>query len=64
MFGMEVNETAKLGMGIALILIGFLVLLMPLFVYRISINVARMRETIDAMHGILKNHVEAKREKN
>jgi len=34
---------------------------MPLFVYRISVNVAGMRETIDAMHGMIKNHIEAER---
>ena len=62
MFGMEVNETARLGIGIALILIGFLGLLMPLFVYRISVNVAGMRETIDAMHGMIKNHIEVNKE--
>ena len=59
MFGMEINETTRLGIGIAFILIGFLGLLIPLFVYRISINVAGMRETIDAMHGMIKNHIEA-----
>ena len=64
MFGMEVNETVKLGIGIALILIGFLGLLVPLFVYQISFNVARMRETIDAMHGMIKNHIEANKEIN
>ncbi len=58
MFGIEVNETARLGIGIAIIFIGFLGLLMPLFVYRISINVAGLRETIDAMHGIIKNHID------
>ena len=62
MFGMEVNETVRLGIGIALILIGFLVLLIPLFVYRISINVAEMRKAIDAMHGMIKNHIEANKE--
>jgi len=61
MFGIEVNETVRLGMGIAIIFIGFLGLLVPLFVYRISINVAGMRKTIDAMYGMIKNHIEAER---
>ncbi len=61
MFGMEINETVRLGIGIALILIGFLVLLIPLFIYRISINVAGMRKTIDAMHDMVKNHIDANR---
>jgi hypothetical protein len=61
MFGIEVNETVRLGTGIAIIFIGFLALLVPLFVYRISINVAGMRKTIDAMHGMIKNHIEAER---
>lgn len=61
MFGMEINETFRLGIGIALILIGFLVLLIPLFIYRISINVAGMRKTIDAMHDMVKNHIDANR---
>ncbi len=61
MFGMEINETFRLGIGIALILIGFLVLLIPLFIYRISINVAGMRMTIDAMHDMVKNHIDANR---
>ena len=47
MFGMEINETVRLGMGIALIFIGILGLLVPLFIYRISINVAGMRKTLD-----------------
>ena len=64
MFGMGVNEITTLGIGIGLIFIGFLGLLMPLFVYRISINVVRMRETIDAMHGMIANHIEVKRENN
>jgi len=59
MFGMEINEITRLGIGIAFILIGFLSLLIPLFVYRISINVAGMRETIEAMHGMIKNHIDA-----
>jgi hypothetical protein len=59
MFGIEVNDTARLGIGIAIIFIGFLGLLMPLFVYRISINVAGMRKTIEAMHGMIKNHIDA-----
>jgi len=59
MFGMEINEITRLGIGIAFILIGFLGLLIPLFVYRISINVAGMRETIEAMHGMIKNHIDA-----
>ncbi len=59
MFGMEISETTRLGIGIAFILIGFLGLLIPLFVYRISINVAGMRETIEAMHGMIKNHIDA-----
>jgi hypothetical protein len=59
MFGIEVNESVRLGIGIAIIFIGFLGLLVPLFVYRISINVAGMRKTIDAMHGMIKNHIEA-----
>ena len=62
MFGMEVNEPVRLGIGIALIFIGFLVLLMPLFVYRISVNVAGMRETIEAIHGMIKNHIEVNNE--
>ena len=61
MFGMEINETVRLGMGIALIFIGILGLLVPLFIYRISINVAGMRKTIDAMHGMIKNHIDANR---
>ena len=61
MFGIEVNETARLGIGIAIIFIGFLGLLMPLFVYRISINVAGMRKTIDAMHDMVKNHIDTNR---
>jgi hypothetical protein len=61
MFGMEINETVRLGIGIALILIGFLVLLIPLFIYRISINVAGMRKTIDAMYDMVKNHIDANR---
>ena len=61
MFGMEINETFRLGIGIALILIGFLGLLIPLFIYRISINVAGMRKTIDAMHDMVKNHIDANR---
>ena len=61
MFGMEINETVRLGIGITLILIGFLVLLIPLFIYRISINVAGMRKTIDAMHDMVKNHIDANR---
>jgi len=56
---MEINEITRLGIGIAFILIGFLGLLIPLFVYRISINVAGMRETIEAMHGMIKNHIDA-----
>ena len=59
MFGMEINETTRLGIGIAFIFFGFLGLLIPLFVYRISINVAGMRETIEAMHGMIKNHIDA-----
>ena len=61
MFGIEVNETARLGIGIAIIFIWFLGLLMTLFVYRISINVAGMRKTIDSMHGMIKNHIDANR---
>ena len=61
MFGMEINETVRLGIGIALIVIGFLVLLIPLFIYRISINVAGMRKTIDAIHDMVKNHIDANR---
>ena len=61
MFGIEVNETARLGIGIAIIFIGFLGLLMPLFVYRISINVAGMRKTLDAVHDMVKNHIDTNR---
>ena len=61
MFGMEINETTRLGIGIAIIFIGFLGLLMPLFAYRISSNVAGMRKTIDAMHGLIKDHIDANR---
>ena len=61
MFGMEINETTRLGIGIAIIFVGFLGLLIPCFVYRISINVAGMRETIEAMHGLIKNHIDEDR---
>ena len=61
MFGIEVNESVRLGIGIAIIFIGFLGLLVPLFVYRISINVAGMRKTIDAMHDMVKNHIDTNR---
>jgi hypothetical protein len=61
MFGMEINETVRLGMGIALIFIGILGLLVPLFIYRISINVAGMRKTLDAVHDMVKNHIDTNR---
>ena len=59
MFGMEINETVRLGIGIALIFIGILGLLVPLFIYRISINVAGMRKTLDVVHDMVKNHIDA-----
>ena len=59
MFGMGVTELYTLGIGVGLIFIGILGLLIPYFVYRISINVAGMRETIEAMHGMIKNHIDA-----
>jgi hypothetical protein len=59
MFGMGVIELYTLGIGIGLIFIGILGLLIPYFIYRISINVAGMRETIEAMHGLIKNHIDA-----
>ena len=55
MFGMEINEIARLGIGVALIFIGILGLLIPLFIYRISINVVGMRRTLEAMHDMFKN---------
>ena len=59
MFGMGVNEITTLGIGVALIFIGFLGLLIPLFIYRISINVAGMRRTLEAMHDMVKKHIDA-----
>jgi hypothetical protein len=59
MFGMGVIELYTLGIGIGLIFIGILGLLIPYFIYRISINVAGMRETIEAMHGMIKNNIDA-----
>ena len=59
MFGMSVTELYTLGIGVGLIFIGILGLLIPCFVYRISINVAGMRETIEAMHGMIKDHIDA-----
>jgi hypothetical protein len=59
MFGMGVTELYTLGIGVGLIFIGILGLLIPYFIYRISINVAGMRETIEAMHGLIKNHIDA-----
>jgi hypothetical protein len=59
MFGMGVTELYTLGIGVGLIFIGILGLLIPYFIYRISINVAGMRETIEAMHGMIKNHIDA-----
>jgi len=61
MFGMGVTELYTLGIGVGLIFIGILGLLIPYFVYRISINVAGMRETIEAMHGMIKKHIDADR---
>jgi hypothetical protein len=61
MFGMGLTELYTLGVGVGLIFIGFLGLLMPLFAYRISINIAGMRETLDAIHGMIKNHIDANR---
>jgi hypothetical protein len=61
MFGMGETELYTLGVGVGLIFIGILGLLIPYFVYRISINVAGMRETIEAMHGMIKNHIDADR---
>ena len=61
MFGMGVNEITTLGIGVALIFIGFLGLLIPLFIYRISINVAGMRKTLDAVHDMVKNHIDTNR---
>ena len=58
MFGMGVTELYTLGIGVGLIFIGILGLLIPYFIYRISVNVAGMRETIEAMHGMIKNHIE------
>ena len=54
-----VSELYTLGIGVGLIFIGILGLLIPYFIYRISINVAGMRETIEAMHGMIKNHIDA-----
>jgi hypothetical protein len=59
MFGMGGTELYTLGIGVGLIFIGILGLLIPYFIYRISINVAGMRETIEAMHGLIKNHIDA-----
>ena len=59
MFGMGVTELYTLGIGVGLIFIGILGLLIPYFIYRISINVAGMRETIEAMHGMIKNNIDA-----
>ena len=36
----------------------------PYFVYRISINVADMRETLDAMHDMIENHLSDNPEQN
>ena len=58
MFGMEITETVRLGIGIALIFIGFLGLIIPLFIYRISVNVAGMKKTIDAMYDMVKNQID------
>ena len=58
MFGMEISETVRLGMGIALIFIGFLGLIIPLFIYRISVNVAGMKKTMDAIYDMVKNHID------
>jgi hypothetical protein len=59
MFGIGGIELYTLGIGVGLIFIGILGLLIPYFIYRISINVAGMRETIEAMHGMIKNHIDA-----
>jgi hypothetical protein len=59
MFGMGIDEITRLGIGIALIFLGILGLLLPLFIYRISINVDRMRKTIDGLHDMVKNHIDA-----
>jgi hypothetical protein len=61
MFGMGGTELYTLGIGVGLIFIGILGLLIPYFIYRISINVAGMRKTIEAMHGMIKNHIDANR---
>ena len=58
MFGMEISETVRLGMGIALIFIGFLGLIIPLFIYRISVNVAGMKKTIDSIYDMVRNHID------
>ena len=58
MFGMEISETVRLGMGIALIFIGFLGLIIPLFIYRISVIVAGMKKTLDAIYEMVKNHID------
>ena len=57
MFGMGTNEILYLGILIAVIVFGVLSLLMPYFVYRISVNVADMRETLDSMHDMVENHI-------
>jgi hypothetical protein len=61
MFGMGVTELYTLGIGVGLVFIGILGLLIPYLVYRISINVAGMRETIEAMHVMIKNHIDSDR---
>ena len=61
MFGMGVNEITTLGIGVALIFIGFLGLLIPLFIYRISINVVGMRRTLEVMHDMVKNQIDGNR---
>jgi hypothetical protein len=63
MFGMGANEILTFGIGIALIYFGILGLLIPLLVYRISINIAGMRETMDAMHGMIQDHIESERDR-
>ena len=57
MFGIGTNEILYLGILVAVIVFVILSILMPYFVYRISINVAMMREAIDSIHDMVKNRV-------